>query len=326
MRDRASSFDAEVVALLESRFVPVAVDSWEYRWGEGAGHRFYVALAEAALLNPVNPDDGGRSYQGHYVAAPSGRLLAASNRRGAEAVRQLAAEGLAAWEGIGRPERTAFDPGPGPDAPRQLVRPALVLNVYSRVHGWDDSLQVDPTPFQCAQMEFNRQRIGLDHLWLTNLDLLLLTPWVARVGHRWRAPATLARRIGRFHLVDDVRGEPIHFRADEVRRADLVLEVESVDADRIVVAARGEYDLETPGEERTFHGGLAGRLVYDRRARRYVRFDLLAEGETRGEGRWTPGAPKGTFRLDVAFEIPPDDFAVQVPPQGMRNRSDYLSP
>ena len=118
------------------------------------------------------------------------------------------------------------------------------------------------------------------------------------------------------------------FRAGEVERAELKLTIDRIDGVRVHVSAKGRFETDAPGGEypHRFAGTLEGRLVWNRSTKAFERFDMLCEGMFEGGGRWTPGWPKGPFRLAVAFEIPRTGFAIGVPPQGMRNASGYWRP
>ncbi|MDP7033835.1 MAG: hypothetical protein QF752_05035 [Planctomycetota bacterium] len=316
---------ARVAHLLATEFVPVAIDSWDYRHGRGEIARYYMRFAREANLNPPNPD-GNRSYQGHYVITPSGHILAAQNRRGETAALELLTRARDAWNRLD-PSIRGQEVPKETSGPRNLPTPALVLNVYSRVSS--TNRKVDPESNHLAREmdRFNRSRTGLDHLWLTERDTRLLDPRQRKVGERWHAPLYLARRIARFHLVDNVRGEPDHYGQKDVAKARLELEVLSRNEEVVEIQIEGSFRMAKAGPYPTrFDGRLDGRIVYNTQSRKWIRFDLLAQGISTGRGRYTPGAPDGTFKLAVAFEIPPDDFAVKIPPQGMRHRDQYLTP
>lgn len=263
------------------------------------------------------------------MVTAGGRLLAAHNRRGPEALRSLLEQGLAAFDPArdaapdARPER------PDPRFARRLPEGGLALEAYARILSWDPALQTDAAPFQRQMMAWNRDRAGFDHLWLRREDLAALVPRRLEEGVRYRAPRAVERRLARFHLTDFVRGEPPMFASREVRRAEMRLEVERVTPEEVHIRASGRFVQD--GSDRSdfpvrFDGSLEGRLVLDRATGTFSRFDLLCEGTFEGSGRWTPGAPQGPFRLAVAVRLPPGDFATEIPPQGMRDPDSYWRP
>ncbi|RME73640.1 MAG: hypothetical protein D6776_06680, partial [Planctomycetota bacterium] len=212
-----SSFsDPQVVRRLREQFVPVAIDCVPLRGGDDPASRWFRRIADEAALNPPPKQGGSPSRQGHYVALAYGPLLAAHNRRGAAAVLALMDEALARARRL--PQPPAAEPPPaGPQRRPTLAPGGLRLDVYTRILRWQPGALAD-LPAEFAR--WNRERTGLDHLWIWPDELAaLLPPPHAQPGHRWSAPRRLARRIARFHLVDDVRGEPDAYRANEVREA-----------------------------------------------------------------------------------------------------------
>jgi hypothetical protein len=312
-----------VIALLNERFVPVAIDSHDYRSSRDADGRFFQAVAFEALLNPANPD-GGRSYQGHYAIHPGGAMLGAQNRRGAAALLAMLEGALAAYAETDAGSAPPADPERDARYDRTAPRGTLVLNVYARVSA-DESCQPDRREFA----RWNEGRAGFDHLWVLPDELDALAPRALTPGATCAVPQSLARRIARFHLVDTVRGEAPKYRADEVRRADLRVTVQRVSSEgEVHLSVTGQVALRAGGDyPRAFSGEVEGELVYDVVARRFLRFDLLASGTTSGTGRWNPGAPAGEFELRVGIEIPPAEWASPiVAPHGARDMRGYLRP
>jgi len=320
-----------VVEVLGTAYVPVAIDCIYYEFSTDEHGAFFRKLALEALLNPVN-DDGGRSLQGHYVASASGRLLAAQNVRGKAALLDLLERGRVAFAALDAREAA---PPLDERAPRdrrwarRLPEGGLALNVYARIAGFDEAKQTSREPYQLDCMRTNRERTGFDHLWIRADELEGLLPPGLEAGARWRAPARLARRLARFHLVDTVRGEPPHYEAGHVKRATIACTAERVEAAFVTVRLEGEFELDAskdPQYPRGFKGTLAGRLIYDRTVSRFACFDLYVEGDAHGDGKYIPGAPQGGFRLAIGFEIPPSPFATEIPPQAMREPDRYWNP
>jgi hypothetical protein len=309
--------------------VSVAIDSWYYRSRDDDAGRFFQGFAWPAKLNGPN-DSGSQSLQGHYVVTPGGTLLAAQNRRGAKALKALLTKALSKHGELGEAARRERPAGGEEDwkFARHLPEGGLVLNVHTQITGWDEARQVGLSRFDKGMMRWNRTRAGFDHMWIHPDELRALAPRNRKVGQSYRAPRALRRRIPRFHLTDNVRGEPPMFGAGQVEQADLDLRVERIEGDLVFLSATGRFKADAPGGEypHRFAGALEGKLTWSRKAEAFTRFDLLCEGSFEGGGRWTPGWPKGPFGLAVAFEIPRSRFAIGVPPQGMRNSSGYWRP
>ena len=151
--------------------------------------------------------------------------------------------------------------------------------------------------------------------------MLSLLPPEWRDGVQYPVPLAVAQRLLRFHLVDNVRGEPDMWRPSDIRRSELTLRVEDAAAGRLVLEGAA---LMAHGEARGYEARVQGYLVFDRGKDRLTRFDALAWGEAWGVGTYTRGAPAGRFPLVIALSLAGDTPADRVPPQGSRHLQDYL--
>jgi hypothetical protein len=137
-------------------------------------------------------------------------------------------------------------------------------------------------------------------------------------------PAAISRRLARFHLVDNTRGEPPFWREEEVRRADLRLAVERLAGEVVVLRLSGKVHLETGAGDRGYEATMAGVLEYDREKGRFRRFDVVALGDHWGEGRYTGGARPGRTPLGVAFLlVDGSEETDKIPPQAAREIHSY---
>lgn len=167
---------------------------------------------------------------------------------------------------------------------------------------------------------------SLDHAWLTREEWRSLAPGRSEVGFEYSVPSSIARRIARFHLVDNTRGEPNLWAASEIRRLEMKPASRTNDQ-RIVVALEGSAHLETKDAERGFEPRLQGVLELDRGKNVFRRFDVVAVGEHWGAGTYTEGARPGRSPLGIAFQIAAgDDPADTIPPQAARNIREYFDP
>jgi hypothetical protein len=191
----------------------------------------------------------------------------------------------------------------------------LILNVFSRI-------PLDPPGGQWTP----NRATGRDHLWLTREEMRALLPSEWRTGVTYPVPAAVAERLLRFHLVDNVRGEPNHWRREEIREAALSLTV--VDAAKGALALAGTARMQAPpggrATERGYDARVQGALAWDRKAGRFTRVDLLAWGEAWGEGTYTGGAPPGRFPLVIALSLAGSAPVDRVPPQGSRSVAEYF--
>jgi hypothetical protein len=122
---------------------------------------------------------------------------------------------------------------------------------------------------------------GRDHLWLTGEEVRALLPPAWRRGTTYPAPGAIVERPVRFHLLDNVRGEPDPWRRDQIGAARLTLTV--TDAEQGVLSLAGVARTQAPAGERATARGyddrLQATLQWDRTAERFGRWDLLAWAE-----------------------------------------------
>jgi hypothetical protein len=290
--DRASTFaDPELLALLREHFVPVAIDQAYQRRQQDPEGEFYRRIAGQGPRH-----DFRGTTQGFYVATAAGELLLYNNNRDPPKVRRLLREALqqfrasaAATAGTEPVERGTADPRYSPQPPAG----GLVLRVHAKVLGG----------YGPAADEWQRilqGSLGRDNLWVTRTEHEALV--------RGEVPRALALRLARFHLVDNTRGEPPMWSADEVRELRLEL------ADGRVA---GEVRLATDDRARSYRAALRGRLRIEGGQVRAL--ELIADGWFRGQGQYTGGAPPGEFPFAVAFTLADgSDVADGIPPQGSR--------
>jgi hypothetical protein len=305
--DRASSFARpEVIAMLRDDFVPVALDVWyEERRQDEVGEFYRRIVAARPGMEP------GRTTQGFYIVGPGGGLVRGWNNRDPDKLIRFLREARTA---NGRPTPAgAAEPVPN-DEPAPLDRRfarrppdgGAVVEVFARIteadwpeaeRGWID--------------EAMRGATARDHLWLTADEIQALAAD--------ELPPTLARRIARFHLIDNTRGEPPMWRDKELRDCELELQR---DAGGLLVLG-GRVRLASADGERSCEALVRAEIEVEGGA--LTRFDLVARCAYRGEGTYTRGAPPGTFTLVVAARLAASGPAAgAVPPQGARDLDDYL--
>ncbi len=283
--------DAELVKILSTKFVPVAVDQHIHRQRkDDEGELFAKVLKQAGR--------GLDGYsQGVYLFTPDGKLLAFANTADAAGVRRLTEIALKKFDPKAPPIKLADLKGP----PVLPLPPegGLVLDVSAKVLGGYDP--DDP------KTKRYRESIGRDHLWLRKDEAAALAKGVL--------PASVQDRLVRYHLIDNTRGEPPMWRMDEVKKLEMTLKDGKL---------TGRIHLETKTSDRGYHADLFG--VIEMKDGKVTRLDLLTKGDFWGEGNFARGAPKGRFPFAVAFSLADADCATsKVPPQAARgNVKNYL--
>lgn len=314
--------DAELVRFANAEFVAVAADDWYQRRRQDAEGAFWRKVADQGPRKGA----GGSTRQGVYAFTADGQFL--MHRHGDQSpqlIREGLKKALAAFQQLPESRRkpgaaNIGDPGkPDPRFARTPPAGGLIATVYTRI------LDRDKDGFCKGTCEtLGGDQAARDHLWLTADEVKALAPAAAKTGDRYPVPAGVVRRIARFHLLDNTRGEPPMWDDADVRSAEMTLTVESADSATLSLRLDGEVRL-AKDEANGYDPRLLGRLTFDRAKGRFVRFDVVAVGDHRGEGPFTRGARPGKQPLGVLFELATGEKpADRVPPQAARDLHGYL--
>ena len=280
--------------MLKSEFIPVAIDqAYQRRQKDTEGALYRKIAGQGPRKNFAG------TTQGLYLATANGKLLAYNNNRGSDRIKRLMRDALAqpAPDKVVPVEKETLDPRYNP----QLPEGGLIVRVHAKVlDGYEPTDDKWRQIFQTA--------IARDNLWISKSEHQMLAGG--------EIPKTMQRRIARFHLVDNTRGEPPMWKDSEIRSLEMSVE------DGVV---SGHVSLQTEDGRRGYDAKLKGELAVEED--KVIRFDVVALGKHWGEGRYTGGAPKGKFPLAVTFELADgSDVADAIPPQGSRGwLAGYLS-
>ncbi len=287
MLDRESTFaDPAIVKLLQTRFIPVAIDQAYQRRQKDNKGKFYQKIANQG------PRKVGRgTTQGLYTADASGKLLAFTNNRGAQRVQRMIQTALAKYRSV---KVAAITKGT-PDARYNPKPPkgGLVVRVTSKVLGG----------YEEPENEYRKifqQSLGRDNLWISANEHTALA--------KGQLPQSLLKRLARFHLVDNTRGEPPMWRENEIKKLDGKITNGQL---------RATVQLKTAKGDRGYDAQLFGKI--EAKNGKVIRLDIVAKGQFWGEGTYTRNAPKGKFPLAIAFTLAnAKNAADTIPPQGSR--------
>ena len=183
--------DPDVIALLQTRFVPVAVDNHHIEKQRDPEGDFYRKVA---------------SHQGEYICTPEGKLLGSTNTHSAEHLKGLLQKALKEFQ----PSEAspAASGAPDPRFNRPLPEQGLVVNVTTKVLGGYPATED-------RRVRIFQQSLGRDHLWLEKEDVQSLVE--GRISDRLR------NRIACYHLVDNTRGEPPFWSRGEIKKLEMTL-------------------------------------------------------------------------------------------------------
>jgi hypothetical protein len=236
---------------------------------------------------------GGSTRQGIFAVAPSGVLLADVNTTRVGPMRKMLEKALAAWKALPRAERLLpFDPETRrKDIKRtesKFPQGGVALRAYVR-----------DLPRANLPQDWRSKAWNVDYAWFRPGELEGVIPRRVKKKAKQEWPQPLVERLARVHLLDYVRGQTTPFEKSHVHAASLVTEVVKVKKKAVELSFSGEIRLNSgPWSERpdgTATRGakveLLGEAVYDRRQKRYTRFELVAVGV-----RW--GRTQFNFRQD----------------------------
>lgn len=299
--------DEGLRALARERFVCAADEVWRLQRGSEADCVFF----QRAVNGGERITDPG-TRQGTYVFAPNGALLGRLNARAPDAVRAQLEAALALFEVL-------------PAAARRLPEGVEL----APAHRWEDSFPADGLVLVRTARDLSAEGLAgerpatwnRDYAWFARAEVAAMVQGL-EPGERRELPL-LARRLARFHLVDNVRGQTIPYAPAEIRRAELVATVEARAGDELVLALEGASEavaegpwllgenLWTPRGEHP-HGidcVLRGRAVVDVASGRFTTFELVALarrfGLTENNARRRDPAPSRiAFHLTLAPDGP----------------------
>ena len=305
MIDRLLVFsNPEVQKLLKEDFIPVAADDWYQRRRKDAEGEFFRKVADQG------PRSSGGTRQGHYVFTPGGTLLGYNNNRGADRRLKMMRESLKKWEELPKEARSAALGERGKIDERYvraLPDNVQVIKVYTRIlEKRGDQLVALP-----------EKKMGtltaVDHLWFKKDEVKDLLELVKKGGGEF--PKELSRRIARFHLLDNTRGESLSWRKEEIHTMKL-----EVSSEGLLI---GEFSIKSGDEKMGYEGEIRGKLSFGRDGGLSI-FECLVIGEHWGEGPWTRGARPGRSPLGQVLKLSPATSGHdQIPPQSIRSSSAY---
>jgi len=248
---------------------------------------------------------GGGTTQGFYMFGADGTVYNRGNFRGAAPMQRFLNRGLVRF--------WADPPDPvdiGEMAGRwsgRLSEDTTVVRVFSRVR---------PVPENVSGR--NRQ-IGRDHMWLFADEVREI---VSAEGDSFPLPKRTALKIVRFHMVDNVRGEPDRWFLDEINK----LEFKVTRLSKGSYSIHGEFDCATKDGRRGMVGTFDAAFTVDLETMKCTKFRAFAEAEAWGDHRNTSGAPDGRFRVVFGMLDVDDAVSKDVPPQQSYFWAEYLDP
>lgn len=310
--------------LISDEFIPLAMDDFYLRRQQDAAGEFFRKVADQG----PRKGEGGATRQGRYVFSTDGTLLGYNNNRSPERILSMLREALRKFSALPDTATPSLAATPA-DTRYQRLAPGggAIVKVFTRVLEESKSA---PSGFQhCTVAEhdtrsFKQRGFGaaIDHLWIQQSEIQSLANTIsqhAESGTSFPLPGPIRARIARFHLADNTRGEPPHWKKNDIRSAAWIC-MPSAKSGNVKVT--GDIHLETADGERGFKGNVLGDITI--RDNAISQFDLVVLGDFWGEGRYTMGARPGKNPIGFAFTLPDKlTSADQIPPQGARWLEGY---
>jgi hypothetical protein len=298
------------------------------------------------------------SHQGVFVATPSGLFLAGGHQtmHDPRQIELAMHQGLEKWQKLTPAERLMsrqdFDRArvelTEADRASQYPQGGLVLSVVCR----DLPRKIWPTLNYAKGYE---KRFNQDYAWFRQGEARRFLPEQPTQGAKHQVPRDLVERLARLHLIDTAWGTTSPFPPQSVKRAELTAEVIAL-TDRLVSlsykgAARAVQEeapwtgkrywgpdpkladrvrqidekVKTLGipepQTRGIDAAIEGQAVYDRKAEKFVSFELLVLAErwggNEGNGRFQ-SLDYGPHPLGFFLNLAGASAAERVPPVFLR--------
>lgn len=296
-----------MVASLRKNFVPVAANLRDLQGPDTEVARWFLAAAGKVNYKVATGEDA----EGYYVLATDGTPLAFTDWQDAGKVLEVLAKGADAAKSYKtEPWKVSATP-PGHALP---ASDTSVVRTFCRVR-----------PIPEGSNPINAS-VGRDHMWIyaDEVDTLL-----AAKSEPQPLPSTLTARLARFHLIDNVRGEPDLWREDEVRKASFTFRRVGGPDSRPRIAFSGSFAQQNDSGDRGLEGTLGGELEISAGEGRITRFRAYGEAKAWGssiESKCTLLAPKGKYNVVFAMIEATDKVSQWVPPQGAALGGVYRFP
>jgi len=146
---------------------------------------------------------------------------------------------------------------------------------------------------------------NFDHVWMTAEEVKTFTPAKPEPGLKYEIPEKIVRRLVKFHLIDQVKGESPKWEESQILNASInaiVTQVADVESGtpRIRIRLKGNAKCVCPptGQvnpytknrittERGIDVVIRGWLTYDTKTKTFTDFELLACGERWGTATYS---------------------------------------
>lgn len=283
--------DPGIVSLLREKFVCAGIAH------NGAGRR---KDAEGEFANRMIGKGG--TLQGLHVINVAGELVGYSYDFRSEPVLAMLRKALKEY----KPVDAAPIDFSRKDPRYTLPEGGVIVDVATKVLGGHEPAKSVDGTLRNKMDNAWKNSFGREHLWIRKDEAEALV--------QGTLPESLKKRIARYHLVDNTRGTPTGWRDTEIKKLEMTLKDGRL---------AGSVHFETESSDRGYQAEILGFV--EAKDGKLTRLDAIVKGQFWGEGKYTPGAPKGKFPLALAFKLAdPSDMLYGLVPDAVRSYSDYL--
>ena len=173
-------------------------------------------------------------------------------------------------------------------------------------HRWEDSYPENGLILKGAKADLlsdppnpsdRGDRWNMDHVWFSEQESHLWIPKIKNIGAIYECPKVIKDRLFRFHLVDNVRGQTLPFAPEEIKEANLNVELVDIKESNLELKifgnskaiAKGKWKLGeniwTPTHEldHSISTEILGNAIYDTKKKSFTKFELVIIGNWKGK-------------------------------------------
>ena len=302
---RQSVWSNDEVAKLAKDFIPCADEVWRLQNSQDADCvHFRKWCDEGGTLNGDGPQT---TRQGTFCCTPSGIFLGSLNHRQPARVAQMLRDALKKYNEIKKEDRLLKeDPAKTWEtinrAEKQYPTDGLVLRVNSR----------DMPRQGLRQDDWRTHAWNFEYVWFRKAELDGLVPNSFDKNTKWDIPDTVVRRIARYALIDNVRGQTPAWTAEQVKEDEIKCSVSNIKRGTVYFDMTGKFLMEAEG--RKIELTLVGKGEYNTRKQALEKFELVLAGERTGRTQYnareddTETAPIA-YVLHIAPDHPTEKIA-----------------
>lgn len=295
MRDRLSSFsDPEIIKLLQEKFIPATDNDFYNRRRKDEVGKFFMSVA-----NQGPRSEGSGTTQGHYIIAPSGKLLGFNNNRDKWNRMKFINEALKKWDALPDAEKKpgAVDVPPLSELTldskhhSEIPEGGITLVASSRI------LKKENGNYAACTADDHDHEWGhlaaIDRMWIQKGEWEKLVA-IGKTGGA--IDPRLANRLARFHFMDFTRGEPATWNLEDVKT--LTMTAKPLSDSSFAISGKVLVSDDTRG----FDAELLAIVELDENDRP-TRFDIVILGGHWGHSEYTGGSRPGKTPLGIAFRL-----------------------